>query len=254
MKIFACFPSKYLKAADLCDKHVSAIMSHVALEEVRGDADDAKMLPILYFRGATKGMVLNKTNSKIISAAYDEETEAWKGMPIVLFSAMVAYGSDTVEAIRVKAPSAAERIRAIQESPHKDALAEHMVERFQDRTISAAWVPPAATEADMARARRVFATRKPTPKPKVAPIGEVVHDADGVVWDDNGERSHTAEEKAELSASLQRANAALDERRAARGAAQPDDLELPAALRVRPALASFDPSYNWIEHMQQAAE
>jgi hypothetical protein len=34
MRIFAAFPSKYLKAADLHDKHVSAIMSHVLLEEI----------------------------------------------------------------------------------------------------------------------------------------------------------------------------------------------------------------------------
>jgi hypothetical protein len=202
MKIFACFPSKYLKAADLCNKHVSAIMSHVAMEEVRGDADDAKLLPILYFRGIPKGLVLNKTNSKIISAAYDEETDAWKGMPIVLFSAMVAYGSDTVEAIRLKAPSAAERIRAIQESPHKDALAEHMLERFHDRPINTAWVPPSTTEADMARARQVFATKKPTPRPVVMPISDVVHDEDGVVWDDTEVRKPTKDDGLDLPAVL----------------------------------------------------
>ena len=91
MKIFACFPSKYLKAADLQDKHITAVMSHVALEEVR-DVDEAKMLPVLYFQAVPKGMVLNKTNAKTISSAYGEETDHWSDMPIVLNGPPMAPG------------------------------------------------------------------------------------------------------------------------------------------------------------------
>ncbi len=258
MKILAAFPSKYLKAADLHDKHVSAIMSHVLLEEV-ANKDGTELLPILYFNGVSKGMVLNRTNAKVISAAYTDETDAWQGMPIVLFPAMVAFGAETVEAIRVKAPSAAERIRAINESAHKETLGQHMVEQFHDRPISTAWVPPATSEADMARAREVFAMRKPTPRPKVAPIQDVMHDADGVVWEETGERPLTPAERteqltAQLKESLTRANAALDERREARGAMNPDDgLDIPAAFDRRPKPP--EPEYNansWIELMQAA--
>jgi hypothetical protein len=260
MKIFAAFPSRYLKAADLHDKHVKTTMSHVMLEEI-ANKDGAEMLPILYFNGVPKGMVLNKTNAKAISSIYTDETDAWRGMPIVLFPAMVAFGAETVEAIRVKAsgyssggPSAAERIKAINESPHKEVLGEHMIEQTVNRESRTRDASP-LTEGWEERARQVWATKKPTPRPKVSPISDVMHDADGVVWDETAERAPTAEEHAEvLRESMQRANADLDERRAARGATQPDDLELPGGLRVKPVLAAFDPSYNWIEHIQEAAE
>jgi len=112
----------------------------------------------------------------------------------------------------------------------------------------------------MARAREVFATRKPTPRPKVAPIQDVMHDADGVVWEETGERPMTPAERTEqlttqLKESLARANAALDERREARGATKPDDdgLDIPAAFDRRLKLP--EPEYNansWIELMQAA--
>jgi hypothetical protein len=125
MKIFACFPSKYLKAADLHDRTVEAVMDHVAMEDIR-DPDEAKLLPILYFRGVPKGMVLNKTNAKVIASGYGEETDAWHGMPITLFPAMVAYGADTVPAIRVRLPTARERVASVATSPHREVLTEHM--------------------------------------------------------------------------------------------------------------------------------
>lgn len=259
MKIFACFPSKYLKAADLCGKHVSAIMSHVALEEVRGDADEAKLLPVLYFQGVPKGIVLNKTNCKVIAPAYGEETEAWSGKPIVLFSAMVAYGSEVVDAIRLKipaprygGPTARDRQTAIiAASPDPAAAAEAMVESWSQ------------TQSDRMRS----AMRSPSPEPAARVLSEMLarpqHDADGVVWDEKGERAHTAEEKAELSMSLQRANAALDERRA-REAAKSDGLDIPGFLqRGTPKPANGTPvatngtgeyhPYSWIEDMQGVA-
>jgi hypothetical protein len=189
VKIFAAFPSKYLKAADLHDKHVSALMSHVLLEELQ-NKDGTELCPILYFNGVPKGMVLNKTNAKTIAAAYGDETDAWAGMPIVLFPAMVAFGAETVEAIRMKAPSAAERNRHIRESPHREALAEHSqeewVQREGERMQNALGARPApTTEADMERARQVFLTKKPTPHPVVTPINEVV-------WEETEERPATA--------------------------------------------------------------
>lgn len=238
MKIFAAFPSKYLKAADLHDKHVQAIMGHVALEEL-ANKDGAELLPILYFNGVPKGMVLNKTNAKAIAAAYGDETDAWQGMPIVLFPAMVAFGAETVEAIRVKAPSAASRIKASSESPHREAIAHHMVDQFGQRPMSTAWVAPDTSEAAMERARQVFATRKPTPRP-------VVHDADGVIWDDTTERPPTEAERRELLTeqlreSLRRGKAALEER----GAANPDGLDIPAVFDRRAKPNGVEAS--WIE-------
>ena len=52
-------------------------------------------------------MVLNVTNTKIISAAFGDDSDNWDGKVIVLYPAMVQFGSDMVEAIRVKLPKPA---------------------------------------------------------------------------------------------------------------------------------------------------
>jgi hypothetical protein len=52
----------------------------------------------------TKGLVLNKTNSKVIATAYGDDSEAWQGKEIILFMALVDFRGDQVEAIRVRVP------------------------------------------------------------------------------------------------------------------------------------------------------
>jgi len=103
MKVSEAFPSKYLKSADIGDRQVMVTMKHVQLEKV-GD-DDHK--PVLYFRQGSKGLVLNKTNSKTIDAAYGDEMDDWGGKEIILFSMMVQFRDELVESIRVKVPKAA---------------------------------------------------------------------------------------------------------------------------------------------------
>lgn len=103
MKISNCYPSKYLRAADLQDRQIKAVMNRVEMESI-GD-DDKK--PVLYFSKGTKGLVLNKTNSKVISGAYGDDTDMWEGKEIILFPAMVDFRGDSVEAIRVRVPKPA---------------------------------------------------------------------------------------------------------------------------------------------------
>src|SRR5271166_5422160 len=100
MKISNAFPSKYLKASDLQDRHVAVTMSQVALEDV----GDSERKPVLHFNGKNKGLVLNKTNSRVIAGIYGDDTDQWDGKPLVLFPAMVDFRGDQVEAIRVRAP------------------------------------------------------------------------------------------------------------------------------------------------------
>lgn len=100
MKISTSFPSKYLRAADIEDRSVQVIMSHVDMETV-GDTDTK---PVLYFSKHEKGLILNKVNSKAIANVYGDETDAWRGKPIILFTAMVEFRGDTVLAIRVRVP------------------------------------------------------------------------------------------------------------------------------------------------------
>jgi hypothetical protein len=108
MKASDAFPSKYLKAADLDDKNLLVRISHVEMTTIN-EAEDDK--PVLYFEGLKKGLVMNVTNTKKIVLAYGDEMDGWKGQEIVLFSAMVDFKGDTVEAIRVRAPQPKDKPR-----------------------------------------------------------------------------------------------------------------------------------------------
>jgi len=108
MKVSAAFPSKYLKAADLNDQNRILKMADVEMTTISETEDDK---PVLYFEGVEKGLVLNKTNSAKIAAAYGDEMDEWKGHEIVLFCAMVDFKGDSVEAIRVRAPQPKDKPR-----------------------------------------------------------------------------------------------------------------------------------------------
>lgn len=103
MKMSEAFPSKYLRAADLQDRQHTLTMKLVQKETI---ADDEKK-PVLYFEKIAKGLVLNKTNAKTISNSYGDDSDGWEGKPLTLFTAMVDYRGDQVEAIRVRVPKPA---------------------------------------------------------------------------------------------------------------------------------------------------
>lgn len=100
MNILTAFPTKYVSSADLQGQEVPVVMSHVALEDIEDGKDK---LPVLYFQGMQKGLVLNKTNAKTLSDSFGPETDAWSGRGIILFSMKVQFGKDIVDGIRVKA-------------------------------------------------------------------------------------------------------------------------------------------------------
>lgn len=99
MLMSEAFPSEYLRAADLQNRQVRAVIDRVELREV---GDDHK--PVLFFQNKEKGVVLNKTNATMIAAAYGDETDAWIGKEIILFSMMVSFQGRMQPGIRVQIP------------------------------------------------------------------------------------------------------------------------------------------------------
>ena len=96
------FPSKWIKSPDLGNRRVTLKMSHVKVEEVGQKKDK---LPVLYFLGATKGLVLNVTNATMIAEiAGTGETDDWHGRPITLYVTKVEFGGKRVDGIRVDYP------------------------------------------------------------------------------------------------------------------------------------------------------
>jgi len=107
MKISEAFPSNYLRAADLGNNMPKVVISHVAMEEL-GDGHK----PVVYFQNKEKGLVLNKTNSALISVAYGDDTEDWAGREIILYSTPVSFQGRMVDAIRVRLVPTAKPNRA----------------------------------------------------------------------------------------------------------------------------------------------
>lgn len=100
MLISETFQSKYLKAADLKGRTIRVRISSISSETM----DQNKIKPILFFEGATKGLVLNRTNSATLAHALGDNTDNWIGQDINLFSQMVSFQGQMQPAIRVSVP------------------------------------------------------------------------------------------------------------------------------------------------------
>lgn len=82
------YKGNFLEAADLSGREVEVKISNVAAPNSVQSAD-GKVInkPILYFDGASKGLILNKTNAKRIALLYCPKAktlEEWVGTKITL--------------------------------------------------------------------------------------------------------------------------------------------------------------------------
>ena len=116
------FPSKYLKCSDLDDHDKEVSMRKVLFEEIGSDGNK----PVLYFMDEQKGLVLNKTNAKVIAKAYGRDTDEWTGKKLVLFPTLTDFRGDQVECIRVRVP------KPIKAPPQHKAATEAEPPPFDD--------------------------------------------------------------------------------------------------------------------------
>lgn len=107
------FPGNYIRAADLNNQEVEAVIERVEFEEMETDKGKVKK-PVIYFQGGQKGLVANKTNCVSIEHITGEsDTDNWPGHKIVLFSMPVQFGSKLVDAIRIKSPASGSGYREV---------------------------------------------------------------------------------------------------------------------------------------------
>jgi hypothetical protein len=101
MNINAAFPSKYIKAAEVPEEGVTLKVANVDVEDVDGKGSRK---PVVYFRKAKKGLVLNVTNSKKIAQLLGTaETDEWVDRSVTLYRSETEYAGETVDCIRVRA-------------------------------------------------------------------------------------------------------------------------------------------------------
>jgi hypothetical protein len=127
MNINTAFPSDYIRAADLQGRDIEVVMTHVEMKDIGGDHK-----PVLYFEGKTRGLVLNKTNTAAITAAFGDETDEWAGQKIIIFPTKVDYQGKRVDAIRVRVVKAIQRVA---EPANGSAHAGTNVQRIEDNEI-----------------------------------------------------------------------------------------------------------------------
>lgn len=97
MNIEEAFPSKYIAAADLQGRFISATISHVTMEKMGDD-----MKPVLWFVGKQKGLTINKTKKSILVDAFGPETTAWSGKGVSLRPVKTTFQGRLVDAIELQ--------------------------------------------------------------------------------------------------------------------------------------------------------
>ena len=102
MHVSLMFPSDYLCAADLNEKDFPLTVESVTQKDLRMDDGSSEPKWIIAFVGATKTLVLNKTNAKMISSIHGTESEGWVGKEVTLFPTTCQSFGATVECIRVR--------------------------------------------------------------------------------------------------------------------------------------------------------
>ena len=94
------FESQWVRACDLRGQPRTVTIAKITTEVV-GRFEEH--LPVIWFDGKKKGMVLNKTNAAAIAEIYGRETDHWLGQPITLFPTTAKVEGRVVPAVRIRA-------------------------------------------------------------------------------------------------------------------------------------------------------
>jgi hypothetical protein len=96
------YDKDYIGHWDLEGKPVTVTIREVKAGDLTQQGGRKSKRPLVFFEGAEKALVLNKTNGKIIAGLYGTKTEGWVGKKITMYPTITNFGSETVECIRVK--------------------------------------------------------------------------------------------------------------------------------------------------------
>lgn len=115
----AFYDNTYVRAWDLpVGRDVTMVIERVEQAEIKG-TDKTERRPIVFFKGARKGLVLNKGMGKTIKGIYGARVSGWVGQPISLYATTCAAFGETHDVIRIR-PTAPSKKRS---APNKPAAA-----------------------------------------------------------------------------------------------------------------------------------
>ena len=97
------FPNEYVGAHDLNGKDAVMTIERVDVEELTMEGGKKQKKPVVWFKGAKKRMVMNKTNAKTIAKMHGTDTANWVGKQITLYPTTCKVGPNMEECIRIRA-------------------------------------------------------------------------------------------------------------------------------------------------------
>jgi hypothetical protein len=95
--------SKYLRAEDLkADKKFR--IKEVTVEVIGNGADKEQKLTV-WFTNDPRGLVLNKTNNRVLRGAFGDDVSGWKDKIVVVFPTTVEFRGKMVPGLRIRIPA-----------------------------------------------------------------------------------------------------------------------------------------------------
>ena len=101
MDINSAFQSNYLKKTDFPAPR-QLIIDAVVMENLAQDGHPADMKVVIYFNGAPKPMVANKTICMVLAAMFGPETDSWAGKQVEVFNDVTVVFNGAVGGLRVR--------------------------------------------------------------------------------------------------------------------------------------------------------
>lgn len=98
----AMFKGSYLAAVEFGNRQFTAEIESVKLVKLEAEDGSQKDKGVVYFKGHDRGWVLCKTNAMCVAAMFGDDTSAWVGKSVTLYSTMVQVGREKKPGIRVK--------------------------------------------------------------------------------------------------------------------------------------------------------
>jgi hypothetical protein len=101
------YDKEFLYAYDLQGRDVNVTIERVQAGSIKGTGGKSSKKPVIYFKGAKKGLALCITNARTIAAMNGGsfKSEDWLGKRITLYPTKTQFGGAEVDCIRIR-PSA----------------------------------------------------------------------------------------------------------------------------------------------------
>lgn len=102
MRVTELCPSPHLEALDVGDKIGDEVIVTIKGVRIAEVGQDKVAKGVVEFNEYDRGLVLNKTNSRMIASIHGAQTDQWKGKKLVLYRSETSFQNKTVPCIRVK--------------------------------------------------------------------------------------------------------------------------------------------------------